>query len=204
MIKLLGKKLGMTRIFDKDSKHIAVTLIHIEPNKILFIKNKEKDGYSAVQIGNGNKKYISKPIAGHIKKSNTKSIEKISEFKVNESDLKKYKIGDLLTLEQLKIGNKIDIVAISKGKGFAGVMKRHGFSGMPASHGHEKQRIPGSIGCRYPQRTVKGKRMAGHMGVEKNTIKNLKIIDIDIKNNILAVKGSVPGNKKTIIELILR
>lgn len=198
----MGKKLGMTRIFNKDNEHVPISLIHIVPNKILSIKNVKDNGYNAIQVGFGQRKHLSKSVAGHLKKSNTKSIERIIEFKVKEDELVNFKLGQTIGIESFEIGKKITISGISKGKGFAGVMKRHNFSGMPASHGHEKQRIPGSIGCRFPQRTIKGKRMAGHMGNEKITIKNLKIVDLDKENQILSIKGSIPGIKKNIIQII--
>jgi len=204
MKKILAEKLGTTRIFDENNKAVAVSVLKIGDNKIIYIKNKDKDGYDAIQIGAGAKKHQTKPILNHLKKSNLKSVKHCREFKIDENETANYKVGDSISLENFKVGQKITVSGISKGKGFAGVMKRHGFSGMPASHGHEKQRIPGSIGCRFPQRVVKGKRMAGHMGVDKITVKNLEIIDIDLENMFIAVKGAVPGIKQSLVEIIYK
>lgn len=201
MKKILGEKIGMTRIFDENNKVVPVSIINIPDNKIIHIqKNKENKLYY-IQIGYGNKKNITKPLSHHLKKANLNTIKHIKQFTVKEEDANNYKVGNTIDITSLENIKKIQVSGISKGKGFAGVMKRHGFSGMPASHGHEKQRIPGSIGCRFPQRTIKGKRMAGHMGVEKITVKNLKVIDIDKDKKLIAIKGAIPGIKNNLIEI---
>lgn len=201
MKKILGEKIGMTRIFDKNNKAIAVSVISVPENKILCIKSKEADGYDAIQIGYGTKKHITKPLKNHLKKSDTESIKNCREFRINPDEVKDYELSKNIDLGDLKIDQKIQVCGISKGKGYAGVMKRHGFKGMPASHGHEKQRIPGSIGCRFPQRVVKGKRMAGHMGVDQVTIKNLRIVDIDVDKKFIALEGAIPGAKGSLVEI---
>ena len=190
---IIGEKLGMTRIFDENNKHIPVTIVKAGPCPIIAIKQ------NSIEIGFGNKKHISKPLAGHLKKANISNIKISKEFKIEEKEKADFKLGDKITLDILKIGEKVDVTSTSKGKGYAGVMKRHGFSGMPASHGHEKARIPGSIGCRFPQRVVKGKRMAGHMGADTVTVKNLKVIDIDNENNLVCIKGAIPGANKSLL-----
>lgn len=189
----------MTRIFDKNSKNISVTLVKVDSNTI--IDNFENNKKNQIQIGTGSNKHLSKSVKNHIEKAKLNDIYKIISFNINESDKENFKIGEKIDISSFKIGDKIDICGLSKGKGFAGVMKRHGFSGMPASHGHEKQRIPGSIGCRFPQRVVKGKRMAGHMGFTNITMKNLEIVDLDENNNLIAVKGSIPGRYKTLLTI---
>jgi len=196
---ILGEKIGMTRIFDKDNKACAVSIVKVEPNTIIANYSSIGKDKNFVQIGFGTNKHNSKPLKNHLKKANLENIKYSRQFTADTTDKDKFQVGEKITLEQFKIGESVNITGISKGKGFAGVMKRHGFSGMPASHGHEKQRIPGSIGCRFPQRVVKGKRMAGHMGQDQITIKNLQIIDIDLENDILALKGSIPGKPKTLI-----
>lgn len=201
MKMILGQKLGMTRIFNKDNKAVSVSVIQAGPCPIVCIKNEEKNDYSAIQIGYGKAKHTTMALAGHLKKANIDSAKILKEFRIDKKDIESYKIGNSITVENFKVGDLVEVTGTSKGKGFAGGMKRHGFSGMPASHGHEKQRIPGSIGCRFPQHTIKGKRMAGHMGSETITVKNLEIIDIDAANNLLVVKGAIPGPKKAIIQI---
>lgn len=201
MKMILGQKIGMTRIFDKDNKSVSVSVIQVGPCPVICIKTKEKNNYDAIQIGYGKAKHTSMPLAGHLKKANVESVKISKEFRLDKNEIDTYKVGDSITAESFKIGDLVEVTGTSKGKGFAGGMKRHGFSGMPASHGHEKQRIPGSIGCRFPQHTIKGKRMAGHMGSETITVKNLKIVDIDAENNLLVLKGAVPGPVKSIIQI---
>lgn len=201
MTNLIGEKIGMTQVF-KGNKVTPVTLVKAGPCPIIYVKTEEKDGYNAIQIGYGQSKHTTKPLENHLKKSKVKSIKACKEYRVNKEDVQNAKLGESITVESFKIGDKVDVIGTSKGKGFAGVMKRHGFSGMPASHGHEKQRIPGSIGGCYPQRVVKGRRMAGHMGSERVTIKNLTIVDIDIENNTIALEGAIPGKPKSIIQII--
>ena len=192
---ILGRKLGMSQIFNEDGTVIPVTVIEAEPNTVTQIKTKEKDGYEAVQVGAGLKKKTNKPRFS--KEFNLENKGKKARGKASTT------LGDL----QLAVGQKIDlsifsegdlvkVSGLSKGKGFAGVMKRHNFSGMPFSHGHHHvARHGGSIGQRFPQHTLKGMRMAGRMGGVKRTTRGLKIVKIDTENNLIAVKGAVPGNK---------
>lgn len=210
---ILGKKIGMTRIFDRDSKTIPVTVVQTGPCDITQIKNKNKDGYDSIQLVFDKKKNASKAVIGHLRKSKTKQNKHIKEIRLNKiADLQntekssdnteEYKIGDKITVGEFKNGDMVKVTGISKGKGFAGVMKRYNFKGAPASHGHQKPRSGGSIGCRYPQRTIKGKRMPGHMGVDRITTKGLKIVDIDIENNLLAISGAIPGPNKSLVQII--
>ncbi len=172
---IIAEKIGMTRVFDKDNKSIAVSVLKAGPCNITETKNNTvKIEYKKTSAGKKTPKII-------------------KQFNIDDKEKEIFQNVKEISANIFKINERIDVVGISKGKGFAGVMKRHGFKGMPASHGHEKERIPGSIGGRFPQRVTKGKRMAGHMGDKQVTIKNMKILDIDEENNIIAVQGSTPG-----------
>ena len=195
---ILGKKLGMTQIFNED-KIIPVTLIESGPNFVTQIKTKDKDDYTAVQLGFGEKleKNIKKSQRGHLK--NLGNLRWLREFRIENPEIK---IGDQINISTFSIGDKVNIVAISKGKGFQGVVKRHGFHGGPKSHGQkDRHRAPGSIGASFPEHVFKGMRMAGRMGGDRVTVKNLEIIDIDSENNLIALKGAVPGRRGTLVML---
>jgi len=195
---ILGIKLGMTRIFDEEGNVIPVTAVLAGPCKVIQIKTKENDGYSSVQLGIGEKKRVNKPLQGHLKKWGVESIPKyIREIRVDE-DLKKEEIGDEIRVEDVfEKGENVKVSGISKGKGFQGGVKRWGFAGGPKTHGQsDRWRALGSIGASsFPSRVWKGQKMAGRMGNEKVTIRNLKIMDIMKDENILLLKGSVPGPK---------
>jgi len=199
---ILGKKLKMAQIFDKEGKVIPVTLVEAGPCVVTQIKTKEKDGYSAVQIGFGEAKKLTKALTGHLK--GLGKLRHLREFRVKEPkiDDKELKRGDKIDVSIFKEGEKVKISGISKGKGFAGVVKRWGFAGRPASHGtkHE-ERTPGSVGSAYPQRVIKGRKMPGRLGGERVTVRNLEIVKIDPKNNLLAIKGAVPGRKGSLLEI---
>lgn len=197
---ILGKKLGCVQLLDEKGAIIPVTLIEFGENVVLQIKSAGKDGYTSVQIGAGERKKsrICKPQKGHFKELG--SFDHVKEFRV--SDASSYKIGDKIAISDFAPGDKITVSATSVGQGFQGVVKRHGFKGGPASHGHTRVlRRSGSIGCRFPQRVLKGKRMAGRMGGVRSTVKNLEVVRVDNINNILAVKGAVPGKKGTKVEI---
>jgi len=202
---ILGTKLGMSQVFDEKGKTIPVTLIEAGPCFITQIKSKEKDGYEAVQIGFGKAKHIKKPQAGHLKKlkiknKKLKTIKYLREFRVEKPE---FNLGDEIRANIFKEGEIVKVSGISKGKGFAGVVKRHGFRGGPKSHGQKHQhRAPGSIGSSFPERVRKGTRMAGRMGSQRVTVRNLEIVKVDPENNILAIKGAVPGRKGTLLEII--
>ncbi len=192
----------------KDDKVIPVTVIKAEPNVITQIRTKEKDRYEAVQIGFGTKKLknIKKPQQGQFK--NLGNFRYLKEFKIKpvinnqQSAISNFKIGDVLDVSQFQEGDKVKVSGLSKGRGFQGVVKRHGFHGGPKTHGQkDRLRAPGSIGATAPQRVMPGRKMAGRMGQERNTIKNLEIAGIDKENNILMIKGSVPGMKNTLLEI---
>ena len=197
---LIGKKIGMTSIFDENGKNIPVTVIEVAPNFVIQVRTKEKDGYEAVQLGFDDKKEkrTTKALKGHFAKAGVTPKKKIVEFQGFENELKP---GDEVRVEDVFVeGEYVDVSGISKGKGFQGVVKRHGFGGVgQATHGqHNRLRAPGSIGASaYPSRVFKGMRMAGRMGNEKVTVQNLKVVKIIPEKNLLIVKGSVPGHKKS-------
>ncbi len=196
---LLGKKLGMTQIFKNDFT-IPVTVIQAGPCKVVGLKTKEKDGYSSVILGFGERKRIKKPLQGILK--DLGNFEVIKEFRIPEQSLSNFKIGDILTVDIFEIGEFVNIRGKRKAKGFQGVVKRHGFSGGPKSHGQEDRlRHPGSIGGTNPQKVIKGKKMAGKISPIFVTVKNLEIVDILPENNLLVVRGSVPGSNKAILEI---
>ena len=202
---ILGKKLGMSQVFEEDGKVVPVTVVEIESNVVTQIRTKEKDGYEAVQVGTGTRKVknIKKPQRGHLKElGNFKYLREVRDkeskhMAIGETtEALTVKVGDKLDASVFVVGDKIKVTGISKGKGFQGVMKRHGFHGMPHSHGHHHvARHGGSIGQRFPQHTLKGMRMAGRMGTDKVTTRGLKIVRVDMENGLLAVKGAVPGQR---------
>jgi len=193
---ILGKKLEMSQKFKEDGTVIPVTLITVGSCKVTQIKTKEKDGTNAVQIGFDLVKKLNKPEAGHLK--DLENFRHLAEIPVEKPE--EYQRGQEIRVSVLAPGDKVQVVGTSKGMGFAGVVKRHHFRGHPATHGHKDQlRMPGSIGAGGVQRVFKGMRMAGRMGVDRVTIKNLEVVEIDEKNNILALKGAVPGKRGAIV-----
>ena len=205
MAGMIGKKIGMTSIFTVDGDLIPVTVIKAEPCKIVAIKTNEKDGYNAVQLGYGSKKEknISKPVLGYYKKKNLAPSEKLKEFA--DFDTAELKVGDDVKVEIFQEGEKIKVRGRSIGKGFQGVMKRHGFSGVGGTtHGQSNRlRAPGSIGqSSYPSRVFKGHRMAGRTGFDNVTVTNLIVAKIVPEENLIMIKGAVPGSVNSIVELI--
>ena len=200
---ILGRKVGMTRVYDEHGRSIPVTVIEAGPCTILQKKTIAKEGYNAIQVGFLEKKEsrINKPQSGHFKRSGGKGFYHIREFRV--SDPESYDLGQQVTITDiLKVGDKIDISGRAKGRGYQGVMKRHGFAGGKASHGSGFHRAPGSIGCSaYPGRVIKGKKLPGQMGNNLVTQKNLTIIDIRNEDNILLVEGAVPGAKNGLLSI---
>ncbi len=183
---ILGRKLGMTRVFNDEGRHVAVTRIAVLPSVVSQIKTKESDGYKAVQI------------KAH-KTNKTERVTRTAEFR--EDAPGRYKAGEAVTLKQFKKDELVTVEGKSKGKGFAGTIKRHGFQRGPKTHGSNNVRQPGSIGGGYPQRVVLGRRMAGHMGTNNVTVKNLEIIDVDDVEGILLIAGAVPGPVKSIVKI---
>jgi len=204
MEKLLGKKLTMTSIFDTQRRQIPVTVLEVGPCYVTQIKTEEKDGYRAVQIGYRETKEhrLNKPVQGHLKKSGAGLLARMAEFRTDDPG--RYEPGSALTVERFAVGDKVHVSARSKGRGFAGVVKRYNFKGGPKTHGQsDRFRAPGSIGASSdPSRVIKGMRMPGHMGHRRVTMKNLEIVEIDKEKNLIMVKGSVPGHRNTIVEVV--
>ena len=201
---LLGKKIGMTSVFSADGKNVPCTVIEVGPCVVTQVKTEEKDGYAALQLGFQEKteKHTNKPEAGHFKKAGVNPQRHLAEFKGFDGE---YKLGDTITVDLFSDASFVDVIGTSKGKGYQGVVKRHGFGGVgQTTHGqHNRLRAPGSIGaCSYPATVFKGMRMAGHMGAERVTVQNLQIIKVMPENNVLVVKGSVPGAKGSILSIV--
>ena len=196
---LIGKKVGMTQIFDEAGKVIPVTVIEAGPRVVAQIKTKETDGYDAVQLGFGEikEKKLNKPVKGHFAKANVTPKKHLREFRLDS--LENVKVGDELKADVFAAGDKIDVQGTSKGKGFQGVIKRHGQSRGPMGHGSHYHRGPGSMGTMRPMRVFKGKKLPGHMGTLTVTIQNLEIVMVDVENNCILVKGNVPGPKKGLV-----
>ncbi|MCF8068606.1 MAG: 50S ribosomal protein L3 [Desulfobacterales bacterium] len=201
---LLGKKLGMTGMFAADGRHLPVTVIELGPCVVTQVKTEAADGYNALQIGFGDKKKsrANKPLIGHMGKSGDRLFSHLKEVAVKNPE--EYSVGQVLTLDTFKVGDFVEVTGTSKGRGFSGVMKRHGFHGGRATHGSKSKRVPGSIGCSaWPARVIKGKKMPGHYGVDRKTVKNLEIVDIRPDENLMMIKGAVPGSKSGLITVSL-
>ena len=199
---LIGRKVGMTQIFDEQGKVIPVTVIEAGPCTVVQVKTVETDGYNAVQLGFGEVKEhkVNKPVKGHYAKSKLTPKKHLREFRLNS--LENINVGDELKADTFAAGDKLDIQGISKGKGFQGVIKRHGQSRGPMGHGSMYHRRPGSMGpTSTPGRVFKGKKLPGHMGRETITIQNLEVVRVDLDKNVILVKGSVPGAKGAILKL---
>ncbi len=198
---LLGKKLGMTQVWDANNRLIPVTVVEITPNVVTQLRTPEVDGYSAVQIAFGaiDPRKVNKPSAGHFEKAGVTPRRHLTE--VRTSDAAEYTLGQEIAVDIFEAGQKVDVVGTSKGKGFAGVMKRHNFKGVSSSHGsHRNHRKPGSIGASStPSRVFKGMRMAGRMGGDRVTAMNLTVHSVDLEKNIILVKGAVPGARGRIV-----
>jgi 50S ribosomal protein L3 len=203
MSGLIGKKVGMTSIFDENGKNIPCTIIEAGPCVVTQVRTKEVDGYDALQLGFDDKaeKRATKAELGHFKKAGTSVKKKVVEFQGFEDN---YKLGDTITVDFFTEGEFVDITGVSKGKGFQGVVRRHGFGGVgQTTHGqHNRLRAPGSVGASsYPSRVFKGMRMAGRMGAEKVTVQNLKVLKVVAEKNLLVVKGCIPGHKNAYVTI---
>ncbi|MBA3373864.1 MAG: 50S ribosomal protein L3 [Actinomycetota bacterium] len=196
---ILGTKLGMTQVFDEEARVIPVTVVRAGPCPVTQVRTVERDGYAAVQLGFGEVrvKRVNKPLAGHFAKAGVEPTRHLVEFEMAGE----YNPGDVVTAEQFRIGEYVDVTGTSKGKGFAGVMKRHGFSGLGAGHGvHKVHRAPGSIGaCATPSRVFRGTRMAGRMGAERVTVQSLELVGVDPERRLLLIKGAVPGPNGSLV-----
>jgi large subunit ribosomal protein L3 len=200
MTGILGKKLGMTQVYDESGRMWPVTVVEAGPCCVIQVKTREKDGYEAVKIGFSEvkkAKNLNKPLGGIFKKVGTNPYKILKEFPMGD-----LKVGEMLTVERFKKGDVISISGVSKGKGFQGVMKRHNYAGGPGSHGSMFNRAPGSIGASsFPSRVWKNKGMPGHMGSERVTVKNLKVVDVKTAQNLLLIFGAVPGSPGTYLEI---
>ena len=194
---LIGKKQGMTRFFTEEGGSLPVTVVSVDTNTVIQIKTLDNDGYNSVQVTTGQKKEkrINKSALGHFKKSSVIPGEGLWEFRIENTEVDKLEVGQSIPLGLFQEGQAVDVSGISKGKGFAGTVKRWNFKMQDATHGNSlAHRAPGSIGqCQTPGRVWKGKKMSGHMGSEKVTVQNLKIVSIDLENNLILIQGSIPG-----------
>lgn len=200
-VGIIGKKIGMTQVFQEDGSVTPATLVEAGPCLVIQKKTKSKDGYEAIQLGflpKDNKK-VNKPLSGHFKRAGVSPVYHIREFRVQ--DTARYELGQVLTAEIFKPGDIVDVTGMSKGRGFTGVMKRHGFHGAPGSHGtHEYFRHGGSVGsATYPHHVFKGKRMPGHHGNQRITIQNIKVLDVREDQNLILLKGGIPGSRNGLI-----
>lgn len=198
---ILGKKIGMTQIFDAEGKLIPVTVVEAGPCIVVQQKDTENDGYQAVKVGYGGikEKNASKPHKGQFAKAGITPLRYLREVKVD--DLSKYPLGHEIKADVFRPGDMVDVTGVSKGKGTQGVIKRHNFSRGPMAHGSRHHRKPGSIGALGPNRVFKGKKLPGHMGRDKITVQGLEIVKVDAEKNLLLIKGSVPGARKTLITI---
>lgn len=196
MKKILGKKIGMTQIFEEDGRVIPVTVVEAGPLKVVQIKTMEKDGYNSIQIGyvDIKEKKINKPLKGHFDKAQVEYKKYLREFRVDNPE--KYEIGQEIKADVFESGDRVDVVGISKGKGTQGTIKRHGHGRGPETHGSKYHRAVGAMAAAsYPGRVFKGKKMSGHMGNQRVTVENLEIVRVDAEKNLLLIKGAVPGPK---------
>lgn len=199
---ILGRKIGMTQIFDENDNVVPVTVIQAGPCTVSQVKTTETDGYNAVQIGFGEvkPKHVNKPQAGHFKKAGVEPMRYLREVRTEDGE--EHKVGDVVSVADFAEVSHVDVTGTSKGKGFQGTIKRWNFSRGPMTHGSRNQRRPGSIGqCAYPARVRKGLHMAGHMGNERVTVKNLQVIRVDAEQNLILVKGAVPGGKNALVSI---
>lgn len=199
-VTLLGKKIGMTQVFDEQNRLVPVTVIEAGPCPVTQVKSDETDGYNAIQIGFRPQKEhrLSKAALGHFKKAGVAPVSELREFRTAADT--GLNLGDVLTVERFKAGQKIDVIGTSKGRGFQGVVKRYGFAGGPASHGSMFHRRGGSYGmCQWPGHVIKGKKMPGHMGDVQRTVQNLQVVKVIADKNLILVKGSIPGSRGSLV-----
>lgn len=199
---ILGRKLGMTQVWSEDDRLLPVTVIEAGPCVVSQVKTEKRDGYQAIQMGFEDlpTKKLTKPIEGHFKKAGISPMRVLREVRVEDS--KEFKTGDKVTVDEFAEAKKVNVSGISKGKGFAGVMKRYNFRGGRGSHGSHFHRAPGAVGqCATPSRIFKGLKLPGHMGSEKVTVRNLEVVRVDAEQNLLLVKGAVPGAKGALLTI---
>ena len=197
---ILGTKLGMTQVFDDEGRIVPVTVVHASPNTVTQVKRAETDGYTAVQLAFGTSRRVNRPTAGHLAKAGVATARTLAEVRL-EGDADLPELGATVGVTTFGRGEMVDVIGTSKGKGYAGVMKRHNFSGMGDGHGvKKKNRHPGSVGaCSTPGRTFRGTRMAGRMGGDRVTIQNLEVVDVDVENDLILIRGAVPGADGSVV-----
>lgn len=199
---ILGKKVGMTQVFNPAGQLVPVTVVEAGPCVVVQIKTEEKDGYSAVQLGFEEvkkKKLVNKPLSGHFARAGVNPQRHLREIRIDAGEQDKYQVGQVLKADLFQEGEKVDVTGTSKGKGFAGAVKRYGFNRGPMSHGSMYHRRPGSLGATDPERVFKGRRLPGRMGGEQVTIQGLEVVQVDPENNLLLLKGAVPGRKGSLL-----
>jgi large subunit ribosomal protein L3 len=198
-IGLVGRKVGMTRIFTDDGDSVPVTVVDVSANRVTQIKTPETDGYAAIQVGFGIRRNnrVSKPAAGHFAKAGVEAAQELKEFTTSIEDIAKYQVGGPIGADIFAVGQLVDVTGTSQGKGFAGVIKRHHFSSNRASHGNSRSHnVPGSIGmAQDPGRVFPGKRMSGHLGAVQRTVQRLQIVRVDTERSLLLIRGAIPGSK---------
>lgn len=196
-IGLIGRKRGMTRVFTEEGNSVPVTVVEVSPNRVTQVKTADNDGYRSVQVTSGARRasLVNKPASGHFAKASVEAGEGLWELRLEDGEGEELEMGSELKVEMFEAGEMVDVTGTSKGKGFAGTVKRHNFSMQDATHGNSlAHRAPGSIGqCQTPGRVFKGKKMAGHMGDERVTTQNLEVVSVDAERNLLLIKGAVPG-----------
>ncbi|MDP8978757.1 MAG: 50S ribosomal protein L3 [Actinomycetota bacterium] len=194
---ILGTKVGMTQVFDTEGRVLPVTVVRAGPCPVVQVRTPERDGYAAVQLGYGRVRRVNQPLAGHFAKAGVAPTRHLVELRLPGE----HQPGDELTVAQFELGERVDVTGVSKGKGFAGGIKRHGFGGMPSSHGaHKVHRAPGAIGaCATPSRVFPGTRMAGRLGGERVTVQNLELVGVDPERRLLLIRGAVPGSNGTVV-----
>ncbi len=202
---ILGRKVGMTQVIREDGEVVPVTVIEAGPCYVTQVRTEERDGYRAVQLGyeETKRKHLTQGQLGHLEKHELPPLRHLREFRQGGSDKREYTVGEEIKADVFELGERVDVVGISKGRGFAGVVKRHGFAGGPATHGQsDRLRAPGSIGaCASPGRVWKGMRMPGHMGARRVTSQNIEVVVVDPERNLLAVSGSVPGHRGGLVQV---
>ncbi|GKX28456.1 50S ribosomal protein L3 [Vallitalea longa] len=200
---ILAKKIGMTQIFEESGELVPVTVLEAGPCTVIQVKTVENDGYKAVQVGFGDKKekLTNKPMKGHFDKAGVSFKKHIKEFRLDNAD--EFEVGNEIKADAFEIGDKVDVSGVSKGKGFQGSIKRHNQSRGPMGHGSKSHRVSGSMGgASSPSKVFKGKKLPGHMGSENVTVQNLEVVKVDVENNLLLIKGAVPGPKKSIVTIV--
>ncbi len=200
-LSLIGKKAGMTQWFDAEGRAVGATVVWVEPSVVVMVKRSEDHGYAALQLGSGEvkEKRLSSPVRGHFQRAGVAPKRRLHEVRLDDPEA--YEVGQEIGVDAFVEGERVDVTGISKGRGFAGTVKRHGFSLRPRSHGHKMQRRPGTAGPTGPRKVLKGKKMPGHMGAERTTVRNLEVLKVDAERGLLVLRGGVPGPIKGLLRI---